>query len=231
MSQHLLIVEDEPAIRENYQAALQRQGYRVSVASDRPTALELQQQDPADLVVIDVGLGDEVEGGFELCRQLRERQALLPIIFLTARDSEIDEISGFRLGADDYLSKDASLSQLSVRIVRLLQRAKLVAGNMDASSSRIEHGDLSIDEDLMEVRWKNLIVPLTVTEFWMAMLLARRPGHVKSRQQLMQAAELYVEDATITSHIKRIRRKFRQLDPGFDAIESVHGAGYRWCQH
>ena len=183
-----------------------------------------------DLVVIDVNLQDDIEGGFELCRELRSKSADLPIIFLTARDSEFDAVSGLRLGADDYLTKDISLPHLMARIAALFRRMESLQAPQRADSS-IRRGDLQIDTDRMTVRWQDQPVGLTLTEFWMVHALARYPGHVKNRQQLMDAAQAVLDDNTITSHVKRIRRKFIVIDPKFDSVETVYGMGYRWLEH
>jgi two-component system OmpR family response regulator len=180
-----------------------------------------------ELVIIDVGLGDEPEGGFELCRSLRAKSPTLPILFLTARDSDFDVISGLRLGADDYLAKDVSLHQLAARISALFRRIEALRKPV-AADNVIAHGPLKIETERMRVTWNGVDVPLTVTEFWMVHTLVRFPGHVKNRDQLMRDAQVVVDDATITSHIKRIRKKFIAVDPAFDAIDTVHGAGYRW---
>ncbi|MEM8548033.1 MAG: winged helix-turn-helix domain-containing protein, partial [Pseudomonadota bacterium] len=176
---------------------------------------------------IDVNLGSDVEGGFELCRTLRERSPSLPIIFLTARDSEFDAISGLRLGADDYLTKDIGLSHLLARVAALFRRQAVLRGPATAGT-RLKRGALSIDEDSFAILWQDNPVPLTLTEYWLVHALARHPGHVKSRQQLMDAANTVLDDNTVTSHIKRIRKKFQALDAAFDAIETVYGMGYRW---
>jgi len=227
MARRVAVVEDEPAIRENYIAALQRYGYEVNGYPDRASAWQAFGGRLPDLVIIDVGLGDEVEGGFDLCRDLRARSRSLPIIFLTARDSDLDVISGLRLGADDYLSKDVSLQHLLARIVALFRRVEALR-TPDLEADRLEQGQLSLEVDSMRVYWDNQQVPLTVTEFWMVHTLARFPGHVKTRDQLMDDANVVVDASTITSHIKRIRKKFHAVDPGFDEIDTVHGAGYRW---
>jgi len=227
MSKHIAIVEDEPGIRDNYRAAFERHGYRVSVYPNRHATLEGFETGLPDLVVIDVNLEDEVEGGFELCRELRSRSKDLPIIFLTARDSELDAISGLRLGADDYLTKDISLPHLVARVVALFRRidALTQAGEADQV---IKRGQLELDLDRMAAKWNNRIIVLSLTEFWLVHALARYPGHVKNRQQLMDAANVVLDDNTITSHIKRVRKKFLAADPGFDAIQTVYGMGYRW---
>ena len=226
MGRHIAIVEDEPLIRANYVEALNRFGYEARGYGSRPEASEAFRMKLPELVIIDIGLGDEPEGGFDLCRELRAQSATLPIIFLTARDSDFDVISGLRLGADDYLSKDTSLHQLAARIAALFRRIASLSAPA-ANETVIEHGPLKLESERMRVSWDDKEVPLTVTEFWMVHTLVRYPGHVKNRDQLMREAELVVDDATITSHIKRIRKKFVAVAPEFDAIETVHGAGYR----
>ncbi|MFA7555700.1 MAG: proteobacterial dedicated sortase system response regulator [Spongiibacteraceae bacterium] len=227
MARHIAIVEDEPTIAANYRDALSRQGYLVSVYSDRPSALRGFQQQLPDLAIIDVGLGDEIEGGFDLCRELRSRSPELPIVFLTARESEFDVISGLRLGADDYLTKDISQAQMMVRIVALFRRVDALKAP-SLKEDIISHGKLMINKERMNTRWNNLNIDLTVTEFWIIYALARHPGHVKNRQQLMDAANVVLDDNTITSHVKRIRKKFLAVDADFDAIETAYGMGYRW---
>ena len=227
MSRTVAIVEDEPAIRDNYAEALRRHGYGVQACGSRAEARAAFALKLPDLVIIDVGLGDEPEGGFDLCRELRARSATLPILFLTARDSDLDVISGLRLGADDYLSKDTSLPQLTARIHALFRRLDAQSAPA-ARESVFRLRQLTLELERMRITWDGRDVPLTVTEFWMVHAMVRYPGHVKSRDQLMREAQIVVDDATITSHIKRIRRKFQAVDPAFDDIDTVHGAGYRW---
>ena len=227
MARTIAIVEDEPAIRANYTDALKRLGFDVLTYGSRPEASRAFELRLPDLVLIDIGLGDEPEGGFELCRELRGKAPTLPIIFLTARDSDFDIISGLRLGADDYLTKDVSLPHLTARINTLFRRVDALR-RPPTQEATVSQGPLALAADRMRVTWNGAEVPLTVTEFWMVHTLVRHPGHVKSRDQLMRDAQVVVDDATITSHIKRIRRKFIAVDPAFDAIDTVHGAGYRW---
>ena len=229
MAKRIAIVEDEAAIRDNYVAAFQREGYVVDAYDARAPAMQAFDSRLPDLVVIDINLRDDVEGGFELCRELRSRAAELPIIFLTARDSEFDAVSGLRLGADDYLTKDISLPHLMARIAALFRRLEAMQ-QPQATDRRLTRGDLTIDTDRMTVLWQEQPVGLTLTEFWLVHAMARYPGHVKNRQQLMDAAQAVLDDNTITSHVKRIRRKFVAIDPNFDAIETVYGMGYRWLQ-
>ena len=227
MSHRIAIVEDEPAIRANYAEALRRYGYQVNDYADRASAMSAFAQSLPDLVLIDVGLGDEAEGGFDLCRDLRARAPQLPILFLTARDSDLDVISGLRLGADDYLSKAISLPQLTARVQALFRRLEALRAPA-AKESVLRLRGLRLEVERMRVSWNDSDVPLTVTEFWMVHALVRYPGHVKSREQLMREAQIVVDDATVTSHVKRIRRKFEAIDAGFDEIDTMHGAGYRW---
>jgi two-component system OmpR family response regulator len=227
MPHHIAIVEDEATIAANYRDTLQRQGFRVSLFADRKTATASFSRQLPDLAIIDVGLGDEVEGGFDLCRELRSRCPELPIVFLTARDSELDIISGLRLGADDYLTKDISQAHMLARIVALFRRVKALRSPV-LQEHLIQRGPLSINLERMTSQWHSQPVELTVTEFWMVHALAQHPGHVKNRQQLMECANVVLDDNTITSHIKRIRRKFQTVDPEFTAIETAYGVGYRW---
>lgn len=227
MTKYIAIIEDEIAIARNYQDALRRHGFRVAHFADRAGALAAFALELPDLAIIDIGLGDDVEGGFELCRELRGRSPRLPIVFLTARDSELDVISGLRLGADDYLTKDISLTHMMARIVALFRRIEALKSS-DSSAETLHLGPLLLDHQRMTTQWRQQRIELTVTEFWMVSVLARHPGHVKNRQQLMEAANVVLDDNTITSHIKRIRRKFHQHDADFQAIETVYGMGYRW---
>jgi len=229
MRRHIAIVEDEATIRHNYEDALRRFGYRVTGFGDKDSAMAAMTRRLPDLVIIDVGLGDEIEGGFELCRELRSMSRSLPIIFLTARDSDLDVISGLRLGADDYLTKDISLQHLVARVVALFRRVEALSG-MSGDENMLERGPLKFSVERMEVSWKDQPVQLTVTEFWIIHSLIRHPGHVRSRAQLMDDANVLVDDQTITSHVKRIRRKFLQADAEFDRLDTVYGAGYRWKQ-
>ena len=228
MNRIIAIVEDEPALRANYAEALERYGYRVRGYADRPEAEAAFRKRLPDMAIIDIGLEDEPEGGFELCRFLRGRSETLPILFLTARDSDLDAVSGLRLGADDFLTKDISTAHLLARVVALFRRAGAGVADEAGGEDIQRQGRLEIRPDQMLACWDGRPVPLTVTEFWIVHCLARFPGHVKSREQLMEAASLVVDGTTITSHVKRIRRKFQQLDPGFESLETVHGAGYRW---
>lgn len=223
----IVIVEDETALRENYSDMLVKQGYKVASYACRQSAETAFNQEVPDLAIIDIGLGDEIDGGFSLCQHLRSLSKTLPIIFLTARDNEIDTVCGLRMGADDYLTKDISLTHLAARISALFRRVDALQVPSQ-QETLLKRGDLSIDTNRMHLYWQDTLIDLTVTEFWMIHSLAQRPGHVKSRNELMEDAKIYVDDSTITSHIKRIRKKFIQVDPEFDCIDTVYGMGYRW---
>ena len=228
MKQKIAIIEDEPAIRANYCDALTKYGYEVEDFDNRADAMAHFEHSLPDLVIIDVGLGDDVEGGFEICRQLRVSSPELPMIFLTARDSELDQILGLKLGADDYLTKDITLPHMMARIVALFRRVEAMKSNTQKNEEQLTRGSLDVNVDRMNVTWKAHLIDLTVTEFWMLHALIKHPGHVKNRTQLMDAANTVLDDNTITSHIKRIRKKFTSIDDAFDNIQTAYGMGYRW---
>lgn len=229
MGRRISIIEDEPAIRDNLRDALGRHGYEVSTYDSRIAAQQALEGRLPELAIIDIGLGNEPDGGFELCRWLRERAPGLPILILSARDSEIDVVSGLRLGADDYVTKNVSLPHLLARVTALFRRADL-ASQAPAGGEVLERGALRLDAERFEASWRGRPVSLTVTEFWMLHALARHPGHVKDRDALMREASLLVDDHTVTSYVKRMRRKLEAIDPSFDAIETVYGLGYRFVE-
>jgi two-component system OmpR family response regulator len=229
MARRIALVEDDPTIRQNYSDALTRAGYEVAAFGDRASASRTLAARLPELAIIDIGLGADIDGGFALCRELRNASARLPIIFLSARDSDFDIVSGLRLGADDYLTKDVSLPHLLARISALFRRLDATE-QAPIAEDVLHRGRLALDAQRMAVTWSGQPVALTVTEFWMVHSLARHPGHVKDRDQLMRDAEMVVDDGTITSHVKRIRKKFLAVDAAFDAIETVYGMGYRWTE-
>src|SRR3569833_1621601 len=229
MKKLIAIVEDEPAIRDNYAAAFSREGNAVRTYGARASAMEAFAARLPDLAIIDISLAEEPEGGFELCRQLRALSAVLSIIFLTARDCELDAVSGLRLGADDFLTKDLSLAHLIARVNALFRRGDALRKPQETSQV-IRRGPLMLDGERMQVEWEGKVVLLSLTEFWIVHALARNPGHVKNRPQLLDAANVVLDDTTITSLIKRIRRKFQSIDPTFDAVQTVFGMGYRWVE-
>ena len=229
MARRIALVEDDTTIRQNYADALTRAGYEVAAFGDRASASRTLAARLPELAIIDIGLGADIDGGFALCRELRAASSRLPIIFLSARDSDFDIVSGLRLGADDYVTKDVSLPHLLARIAALFRRVD-AAGEAPKTEDAMRRGRLALDAQRMTASWNDQPVALTVTEFWMVHSLARHPGHVKDRDQLMRDAEMVVDDGTITSHVKRIRKKFLAADAAFDAIETVYGMGYRWTE-
>ena len=230
MRYRVAVVEDDPMLRENYADTFRAQGYEVTAYRDRPSAEAGMESLLPDLAVVDIGLGAEVDGGFTLCQWLRGRSATLPIIFLSARDDDYDIVSGLRMGADDYVTKDVSLPHLVARVAALFRRTEALTSSQTADDDLLTAGPLTIEPGRMTCRWNGDRVDLTLTEFWIVYALARRPGLVKTREQLMDQARIFVDDATVTSHIKRIRAKFRSLDPAFEGIEAVYGMGYRWAE-
>jgi two-component system OmpR family response regulator len=227
MSRRIAIVEDDPAIRANYSEALRKHGFEVGAYAGRAEALSAARTRLPDLAIIDIGLGSDADAGFTLCRELRALSSTLPILFLTARDSDFDAVSGLRMGADDYLTKDVSLPHLLARIAALFRRVE-VQREPKVQDDVLSRGPLELDMKRLTATWNGVRVELTLTEFWMVHALARFPGHVKNRTQLMRESNLVVDDDTVTSHVKRIRRKFQASDESFDQIETVYGMGYRW---
>lgn len=230
MDKTIALVDDDRNILTSVSIGLQAEGFGTRVYTDGETALKALRDNPPDLAVFDIKMPRM--DGLELLRRLRETSSL-PVIFLTSKDDEIDEELGLALGADDYIAKPFSLRLLLARIRTVLRRAEAGAGRPDAQdeATLLVRGKLEMDRPRQRVRWNGLDVALTVTEFMILEALAQRPGIVKSRNQLMDAAyqdDIYVDDRTIDSHIKRLRKKFRQADPDFDAIDTLYGAGYRF---
>jgi two-component system, OmpR family, response regulator ChvI len=223
------VVEDEDTIREMICLALSREGHRTEAFDDGARAWEAFGRALPDLVILDIGLPRL--DGLEVCKRLRSRSETLPIIFVTSREEEFDRVLGLEIGADDYLCKPFSMRELMARVKVLLRRASFGESPRSDDDQLIAIGALSVDPLRLAVRWNGQHVPLTVTEILLLQGLVRRPGIVKTRDQLMQEAypdRVSVSDRTIDSHVKRIRRKFQAIDPAFDWIEGVYGAGYRF---
>ena len=234
MSVTIALVDDDRNILTSVSIALQSEGFLTRVYSDGETALKALIDNPPDLAVLDVKMPRM--DGMELLRRLREKSAL-PVIFLTSKDDELDEALGLAMGADDYIAKPFSQRLLIARIRAILRRTEMRATPPDeqpeAEPARIVRGRLSMDPARHRVSWGGEDVTLTVTEFMILEALAQRPGVVKSRNQLMDVAyhdDIYVDDRTIDSHIKRLRRKFRAVDGEFSAIETLYGVGYRFAE-
>jgi two-component system, OmpR family, response regulator len=229
MSYTIALVEDDQMLRANYSQALEREGYNVVSYANRPEAEVAFTEKLPDMAILDIMLLDEKEGGFELCRQLRQLSPTIPIIFLTARDSDLDRVSGLRLGAWDYLTKNTTtLDFLPVRISSLFKMVESLRGGPNQQELVLSSGGLTINEERKQVFWNEKQLKLTLTEYWLLLALARRPGHVKSHEQLMESANVVVTNNAITAHIRRIRDKFLELDPEFDSIRTEYGMGYRW---
>ena len=239
MQKHILLVEDDDVIRENYSELLTDEGFDVAAFADRQSAMHYAQTRLPDLALLDISLRGERDAGFQLCADLRRLSPRLPIIFLTSHDTELDKISGIRLGADDYLTKDISVDYLVIRIEALLRRFEdLTSDNSTTAtdtaqtahevSQEVTQGLLRINEERQALYWRQEKVELTLSQFWITKALATNPGQAKSPEQLMRAANLYVEPNTITAHIKSIRERFRAIDPDFSCIKTERGIGYRW---
>jgi len=235
----IALVDDEENIRETVGFALRREGYEVRAFADGAAAWESfapagGSADPPhlpDLAVLDI-LMPRMDG-LELCRRLRAASETLPIIFLTSKDEELDRVLGLELGADDYLCKPFSMRELIARVKVLFRRLALLAaaGGGGGEDNLLHVGDLELDLDRYQARWAGQPMGLTVTEFLILRALARRPGHVKTREQLIEEGyphDTYVSDRTIDSHVKRMRKKLDAAGAGGDGIETVYGLGYRW---
>jgi len=245
----VVFADDEENLRETVLYALRKEGYDAIGHADGLAAWEALQAEPADVVILDI-LMPRMDG-LELCRRLRAASESLPILILSSRDEELDRVLGLELGADDYLCKPFSMRELIARVRVLFRRLALtrrdVQGESEAPSGQhlggeagpqpedklLVCGDISLDLQRYLVSWKGKPVQLTLTEFLILQALLRHPGHVKTRQNLLDegyAFDTYVSDRTIDSHIKRLRRKMVEADGTFDEIETVYGLGYRWRQ-
>lgn len=234
MTATIALVDDDRNILTSVSIALQAEGFLTRIYSDGETALKALIENPPDLAIFDVKMPRM--DGLELLRKLREKSHI-PVIFLTSKDDELDEALGLAMGADDYIAKPFSQRLLIARIRAILRRTELSqvpgGGEEAAAEALIDRGRLKMDPARHRVTWGDENVTLTVTEFLILEALAQRPGVVKTRNQLMDAAyqdDIYVDDRTIDSHIKRVRRKFREVDTEFDAIETLYGAGYRFSE-
>ena len=233
MSQVIALVDDDRNILTSVSIALQAEGFVTRVYTDSTAALKAFMEKQPDLGVFDIKMPHM--DGIELLRRVREFSTI-PVIFLTSKDDELDEALGLAMGADDYISKPFSQRLLIARIRALLRRQELAKGTLTASENEpepvlLERGRLVMDPARHKVLWDGKDVTLTVTEFLILETLAQRPGVVKTRNQLLDVAyqdDVYVDDRTIDSHIKRMRRKFRAFDPEFDAIETLYGVGYKF---
>ena len=228
MPQTIALVDDDRNILTSVSMTLEAEGFAVRTYTDGAEALRALMQQPVDLAVLDIKMPRM--DGMELLEKLR-KSSDLPVIFLTSKDDEVDELMGLRMGADDYIKKPFSQRLLIERIRTLLRREANRGGTEKGAEASVVRGELMLDGNRHLCTWKGQPVELTVTEFLLLKALATRPGHVKSRDQLMDAAygeNIYVDDRTIDSHIKRLRKKFKVLDNEFNQIETLYGVGYRY---
>ena len=228
MPQTIALVDDDRNILTSVSMTLEAEGFAVRTYTDGAEALRALMQSPVDLAVLDIKMPRM--DGMELLEKLR-KSSDLPVIFLTSKDDEVDELMGLRMGADDYIKKPFSQRLLIERIRTLLRREASRGTPEKAGEAAVTRGDLTLDPNRHLCTWRNQPVELTVTEFLLLKALAQRPGHVKSRDQLMDSAygeNSYVDDRTIDSHIKRLRKKFKVLDNDFNQIETLYGVGYRY---
>jgi two-component system response regulator ChvI len=229
----IVLVDDDRNILTSVSVLLEAEGFKVRAFSDGVEALKALAAEPADLAVLDIKMPRM--DGMTLLERLREKTTL-PVIFLTSKDDEVDQVMGLRMGADDYITKPFSQRLLVERIRALLRRRDLARGSPDdapaaAAEPPMARGDLVLDVERHACTWKGQPVTLTVTEFMLLKALAQRPGMVKNRDQLMDLAygeSIYVDDRTIDSHVKRLRKKFKSVDPDFSHIETLYGLGYRY---
>jgi two-component system response regulator ChvI len=227
----IALVDDDRNILTSVSIALEGEGYRIMTFTDGSSALDGFNSSPPDLAILDIKMPRM--DGMETLRRLREKSDL-PVIFLTSKDEEFDELFGLKMGADDFIRKPFPQRLLAERVKAVLRRS----GSKDGSVAQepdvarvLEHGQLRMDPERHTCTWKNEPIRLTVTEFLIVQELAMRPGVVKSRNALMDAAyddQVYVDDRTIDSHVKRVRKKFKQVDDSFDMIDTLHGVGYRF---
>jgi two-component system OmpR family response regulator len=231
MSRHIALIEDDQVILENYADFLVELGFKVDRYSSKTSAIRGLANRPPELVLLDVSLNGERDAGFSICADIRQHTPLMPVIFLSSHDTEADRMSGLRLGADDYITKDVSLDFLVVRIEALFRRRDAYAAfrtdNLDAPPPG-ESDSIFFDMQRSTLTWRSTPVDLSLTQFWMLAELCRSPGQARSINDLMRAAKLTVEPNTIAAHIKAIRNSFLEIDPDFDRIRTERGRGYRW---
>ena len=232
MTHNITLIDDDRNILTSVSMALEAEGFSVRTFSDGEEGLKGVTGNPPDLVVLDIKMPRM--DGMEVLSKLRE-QSSIPVIFLTSKDDEVDEVIGLRMGADDYITKPFSQRLLIERIRALLRRQDLLKQKEDegskAKAEKVVRGNLELDDARHLCTWKGQPVNLTVTEYLLVKALAQRPGHVKNRDQLIDMAygeNIYVDDRTIDSHIKRVRKKFKQVDDDFNHIETLYGIGYRY---
>lgn len=235
MKRHIALVEDHDDIRENYSDLLRRAGFTVDAYASKEEALIGLQQCAPDLVLLDITLHCEHDAGFAICAELRRNSDILPIVFLTSHADEADKISGLRVGADDYITKDVSMEYLVIRLEALFRRhdAQLQALAKRAappppSMPLPRNNEVIFDEITSQATWRGARLTLPLTQYWMLRELCQNAGQPRSHSELMRAARIIVEPNTVTAHMMAIRTEFRRIDPSFDQIRTERGRGYRW---
>jgi two-component system OmpR family response regulator len=226
----IAVVEDDADQRDTYVDVLIANGYAVDAYADKASAQSGFRMTLPDLAILDIMLGQDMDGGFDLCMELRNRSQTVPVIFITARDSDVDRISSQRMMAWDYITKPVSLEFLVARVHALLSIANHLQ-SPESNLTTLTINELEIDENSMSIQWQGERLNFTLTEFQIVESLARRPGHVKTYDALIDVTRQgLVEKNTINGYIRRIRSKFREIDTTFNRIQTVHGTGYKWAQ-
>ena len=226
----IAVVEDDADQRDTYVDVLIANGYAVDAYADKASAQSGFRMTLPDLAILDIMLGQDMDGGFDLCMELRNRSQTVPVIFITARDSDVDRISSQRMMAWDYITKPVSLEFLVARVHALLSIANHLQ-SPESNPTTLTINELEIDENSMSIQWQGERLNFTLTEFQIVESLARRPGHVKTYDALIDVTRQgLVEKNTINGYIRRIRSKFREIDTTFNRIQTVHGTGYKWAQ-
>jgi two-component system, OmpR family, response regulator len=231
MQRRIAYVEDDDIIRTNYTEILSEEGFDVSAYATKEDAIDAFRKGLPDLALLDVSLHGERDAGYQVCSELRRLSNEVPIIFLTSHDGEIDRISGLRVGADDYITKDSSINYIIVRIEALFRRLEAVRSAYSHTCESDTKGDasgISLDDVFSTVFWRGTKIDLPLTHFWIVKDISTNPGKVRSHRDLMKAANIVVEPNTITAHVKAIRDAFTVVDPDFKSIRTERGRGYRW---
>ncbi|MEM1187125.1 MAG: response regulator transcription factor [Pseudomonadota bacterium] len=230
MTRRIAYVEDDDIIRENYAEILREEGFEVSPFATKESAMSAFAQSLPDLALLDVSLHGERDAGYQICLELRRMSAELPIIFLTSHDGEVDRISGLRMGADDYLTKDSTIDYIVVRIETLFRRLDAIrsAAEEKKNTNPVPDSKVSLDDLYSRASWQGTRLELPLTLYWILKDLVTHPGIVRSHRDLMRAANIVVEQNTITAHVKSLRTAFKDVDAAFDAIKTERGRGYRW---
>jgi len=232
MTPTIAVVEDNDVQLSNYADLLRSYHFNVDTYATKESALQGLRRKPPEMVLLDLNLQNERDAGFEICAEVRQRTPQVPIVFVTAYDSEVERITGLRLGADDYISKDMSLDFLIVRIETLFRRCHAYQVGVPASSGgkTLQRAavELRLDTEASTATWSGMHLSLTLTQFWMLTDLYTNPGIARSHEDLMRAGKIVVEPNTVAAHVKAIRDEFRRTDPTFDRIATERGRGYRW---